>query len=293
MSDDPYADRRRLTFEQVEGVEPLPTQLQTKQLSQQLRALFWRVVHRNLEGSAEHEEYRERRYFSKDWETIFYDNHTLREHRMADEFVNDADTLIMRVKQTFERGSYVEVFGFLQYVLRHRDCPYGFPEAVDSMLVRGGAAYRVLDSTTIVPIGSDAEKATLERAFADLASKEFRGARSHLQAAGSDLTEGNYASSIRESVHAVESVARTLATSGSLGDALSRLEQATTIHPALKRGFSNIYGYTSDEQGIRHPLLDGDQAKVDEADALFMIGACAAFVSYLIHKARLAGVLSG
>lgn len=45
------------------------------------------------------------------------------------------------------------------------------------------------------------------------------------------------------------------------------------------------------EKGIRHPLLDNAKAEVDEADALFMIGACAAFVSYMINKARLAGVL--
>jgi hypothetical protein len=32
-------------------------------------------------------------------------------------------------------------------------------------------------------------------------------------------------------------------------------------------------------------------ANVDETDALFMIGACAAFVSYLIGKARSADLL--
>jgi hypothetical protein len=64
------------------------------------------------------------------------------------------------------------------------------------------------------------------------------------------------------------------------------------IHRALKHGFGNIYGYTSDEKGIRHPLLDDEKANVDEADALFMIGACAAFVSYLINKARSAGLIT-
>jgi hypothetical protein len=54
----------------------------------------------------------------------------------------------------------------------------------------------------------------------------------------------------------------------------------------MKRGFTNLYGYTSDEKGIRHPLIDDADAKADETDALFMMGACAAFVSYLINKAR-------
>ena len=32
-------------------------------------------------------------------------------------------------------------------------------------------------------------------------------------------------------------------------------------------------------------------AKADETDAMFMLGACAAFVSYLINKARFAGLI--
>jgi len=63
------------------------------------------------------------------------------------------------------------------------------------------------------------------------------------------------------------------------------------MHGALKKGFLAIYGFTSDEQGIRHALLDKDAPDVDEVDALFMIGACSAFVSYLINKARLTGLL--
>ncbi|MEH2627060.1 hypothetical protein V1292_005115 [Bradyrhizobium sp. AZCC 1719] len=62
------------------------------------------------------------------------------------------------------------------------------------------------------------------------------------------------------------------------------------MHPALKRGFSAIYGYTSDEGGIRHALLDSGEAAVDEVDAIFFIGACSSFVSYLIGKARVAGL---
>ena len=87
----------------------------------------------------------------------------------------------------------------------------------------------------------------------------------------------------------MESVTRTLAPSGKLSEALARLEKSAAIHGGLKNGFTAIYGYTSDAQGIRHPLVHEPNSKVDEADALFMIGACAAFVSYMINKARLAG----
>lgn len=96
---------------------------------------------------------------------------------------------------------------------------------------------------------------------------------------------------MRENIHSVKSIARTLVPSGKLGEALAKLEESSVIHGGLKRGFASIYGYASDEKGIRRPLIDDPKANVDEADALFMIWACAAFISYMIYKARLAGLL--
>jgi hypothetical protein len=119
----------------------------------------------------------------------------------------------------------------------------------------------------------------------------FHGARAHLRKAAEELTAGRYPDSIRESIHSIESVARTLEPDRKLTNALARLEQSAKIHGAMKAGFLSLYGYSSDEHGIRHALLDDGAANVDETDALFMIGACAAFVSYLINKARTAGLL--
>jgi len=282
MTDDPYADRRRLTFEQAEGVEPLPIQLQVKELSQPLRSRLWLVVYESLNAATSYHSMGGRAYLDEKWASILYDSHTLRDHLAADEFRNDAILRIEQVKAVIIADDYIKIFGFLQFVLRHKNCPYQFARNIDWALHAGHAAYRFLEGSTIVPISSGAELATLQRTFADLASAEFHGARSHLNSAGSYLTAGDCASSVRESIHAVESVARTLAPSGQLSEALAKLEKSSVIHGALRRGFGSIYGYTSDEQGIRHPLLDDPQANVDEADALFMIGACAAFVSYMI-----------
>jgi hypothetical protein len=77
-----------------------------------------------------------------------------------------------------------------------------------------------------------------------------------------------------------------------LGPALSKLQKSVRIHPALAKGFDSLYGFTSDEKGIRHALIDEPVAEVDETDALYMLGSCAAFVSYLINKARKAGLLT-
>jgi hypothetical protein len=45
---DPYADRKRLTFEQAEGVESLPAQLKLKELSPLLRSAIWAVIYEDM-----------------------------------------------------------------------------------------------------------------------------------------------------------------------------------------------------------------------------------------------------
>lgn len=55
-NNDPYELRRCLTFEQAEGVEPIPTQLQTKQLSKKLRARLWQVVYSSMEKDEQWED---------------------------------------------------------------------------------------------------------------------------------------------------------------------------------------------------------------------------------------------
>lgn len=79
-------------------------------------------------------------------------------------------------------------------------------------------------------------------------------------------------------------MARVITEKKNFADALKVLETKWKIHPALKEAFSKLYGYTSAEQGIRRPLVDDQNASVDEADALFMFGACSAFVTYLVEK---------
>ena len=72
--------------------------------------------------------------------------------------------------------------------------------------------------------------------------------------------------------------------SQTLAPALKSLERSGTLHPALKEAFTKLYGYTSDEQGIRHADLGQDSANVGMNEAVFMLGACASFSSYLWRK---------
>jgi hypothetical protein len=282
-------ERKKLTFEQAEGIEPLPSQLKLREISRKLRAVLWHEVHSYLSDAVD-TSYGDS-YLDKPWSTILKDEHIHRRHRMVDDFENDPRKLIGETRSVFETGNYASIFGWLEFVLKHPACPPSFARDIDGTLRYGQAAYRVVEEKVICPIASDTEHSTIVQAFADLAANQFNGARAHLRNAASHLTSGAYADSVRESIHAVEAVGRTLdPTADVLSKALAKLEQKISIHPAMKKGLTSLYAYTSDEGGIRHALLE-DAAKVDEADALFMFGACAAFVSYLINKARSSGLL--
>ncbi len=69
---------------------------------------------------------------------------------------------------------------------------------------------------------------------------------------------------------------------------MKEVEARIGLHGALKEGFSNLYGYTSSAEGIRHALLD--ESELSFEDAKFMLVSCSAFVNYLIVKAEKAKI---
>ena len=211
---------------------------------------------------------------------LHYDNYLDQYSRKLEDVISWWDGLI-------KTASYADVLDALQYVLEHKHVPTNLRERVNWALESSMAAYRVLEDGLIVPVASPEEGQAARKTFELLSQSDAGGARMHLAQAAKDLSQGEWASSVRESISAVESVAKVLApNSKELKPALQKLEKAGHVHTALREGFLRLYGYTSDQPGIRHPLLGEAEAKVDEADALYMFGACSAFITYLLTKAR-------
>ena len=160
------------------------------------------------------------------------------------------------------------------------------------MLEREMSAYRIVDNV-IVQITDEAELREIETAI-DLAKKtKLSGASEHLRSALeklSDRKNPDFRNSIKESISAVESLAMLISGNpkAELGEALKAIEDKVGLHPALKRGFSSLYGYTSDEGGIRHALIETSNTEFE--DAKYVLVACSAFVNYLTVKAIKAGI---
>ena len=280
-------DRKAISFEQAEGRLPMPTQLALKEISSELRAQLFFVLDSFVVESNHNYD------VAEPWKEILLQEFVFHQHKFVDEYTPNRDVRIKYIRDLIKSGDYVDVFGFIQWVLRHKRTPSDFVKYIEMVLVSCRAAYRVVDGDTIAPVATSAEVDALESGLSSARSAGITGAYSHLRSAIEAATAGKYSDCIREAIHGVEAVAVTLAPgSTELGPALSKLEANGAIHGAMKTAFRSLYGYASDEKGIRHSLLDQDAAKVDEADALFMLGACASFVSYLIAKGRAAGLLS-
>lgn len=99
----------------------------------------------------------------------------------------------------------------------------------------------------------------------------------------SDKVNPDYRNSVKESISAVESAYRLFlgVPKKNIGDAIKAMEDEGVVLPnSLKKGFSSIYGWTSGEDGIRHPLIDKSR-KVSESEARLMLVMCSAYVNYL------------
>lgn len=270
--------REKLTFAQAEGKEALPQRLKIKEVSRELRARLWAALYTHVDNSCQYG------LIHEPWLSILVEKHVKHDHNMIDTFERNFPKYIKSSKAIFISGSYIDVFGPIQFIIRHKKCPDSFKDEIHQSLQDTRAAYKIINNT-IVPIASEQEGQAIESAIDALSEKRMMGAREHLLKASRFINEGQWADSIRESIHAVEAAARKLEPSThTLAPALKALEKKTHLHPALAKGFGSLYGFTNDEEGIRHPLIDEPVASVDEADALYMLGSCASFVTYMLSK---------
>ena len=206
-----------------------------------------------------------------------------------DEFETHFDSFREFYKNVVFPSSFNHVFDLLQKTMRHNKCPNEFTQSVVDIFEQCRLAYvvDVRHSATIYAASTEEEGKAVIQSIAELTDTGFTGAVTHLRQASDCINKGDYPGAVRESIHAVESTARQIDPSAkTLEPALKALEKSGALHPALKKAFSNLYGYTSDEQGIRHALIENPQPNVGQDEALFMLGACASFSSYLARKRR-------
>lgn len=278
------SDHNYLPFSQRTGLSPVPPQLALGEASADLRRYIAYYI--GLEIDRETHSGYDRSYFHGKWERVATDLHAIFLKQEPETFENNPYELKGALVDGIKKIKIGPLFDLVEFFIRHSACSKELKADLTGAFVAARAAYRVVDGQ-IIAIGVGEQDAAFERALENAETNGAEAARAHLVAAGKSLRSSDWAGCVRESIHAVEAMARHLEPAATtLGPALTALEKSGHLHGSLKAAFGALYGYASDEEGVRHALVLQQAAKVDEADALFMLGACASFVSYLIARGR-------
>jgi len=204
-----------------------------------------------------------------------------------DDLDHNWTNVLKQLREYFFSCEWYEAYDFLEFVANNYK-RYKFQEsffqACNHLLEKEMSAYRFLDGA-ITRITEKEEIEEIQEALeasSDPVTTHIRRALELL----SDRNAPDYRNSIKESISAVESLVAIVLEEkgGTLGQLIKKLESEITLHPALKAAFSSLYGYTSDEGGIRHALMDADTN--DFHDAKFMLVVCSAFVNFVNGKAK-------
>ena len=199
--------------------------------------------------------------------------------------------VLAQLRKQFFACAWFEAYEFVEFVennyARHEFRDH-FTSACNDILEREVSAYRFVDGL-IARITESEQLDEVELALASASGP----VRTHLRRALELLADRevpDYRNSIKEAVSAVESLVATTVDveHGTLGQLLKRLEDDIGLHPALRTAFSNLYGYTSDEGGIRHALLESETSTFE--DAKFFLVVCSAFVNFVESKVKRANM---
>lgn len=269
-------------FSQRVGIVEIPPQLQLGEISQDFR----RLIHYRL--SLEMEPHQnsgfDSSYFDGTWKRVTQDAHVLLLGQDISTYRNSSYHWEQTIKKAIWDSHYAFLFDLIEFFCGHSLVSTEAKVKIEHIFVECRAAYRLVENK-VVAVGTGEQAAAIVGAVSQAERTGQFAAKAHLKNSGVELKNGNWAASVRESINAVEAVAVNLAPEkGSLGAALSQLERHGQIHGGLKKAFGALYGYTSDEEGIRHALVFEDVPNVDETDALFMLGSCASFVSFLLAR---------
>jgi len=198
------------------------------------------------------------------------------------------------LQRWFSQWKWYEVYDFIEAVSNTKspNNSNSFRKFCNGVLEKEMSGYRFVNKK-IAPITNDSEISEIDLAIETSETASLIGVKTHLESALKKLADRDnpdYRNSIKESISAVEAIAKAISNNerDSLGGALDKIKGKINLHPALERGFKQIYGYTSDADGIRHALTE--KSECDFEDAKYMLVASSAFVNYLIVKAEKARI---
>jgi hypothetical protein len=278
------------------GKTPLIKEIQLESIDEDLRNGLWNVyslhILKSIEEASSYRHSNPRTYFSNIlWHDYF--------KQPIDKIPSFFPNVIQRIREYFFKCQWYEIYDLIEgsiHIIDDDNFDIDLKILFDDfnyVLEREFAGYRFIDQT-LSPITNQTEIEEIKEAISLTDNfTSLKGCNFHLKDALSKLSNRqnpDYRNSIKESVSAIESLAKIISNSSkdSLGASLDKIKGKIKIHSALEKGFKQIYGYTSDSDGIRHGLME--EPTCDFEDAKFMLVSCSAFINYLVAKSLKADI---
>ena len=270
-----------MLFSHRKGYKPVSNVIQRDEVSEELRNTLWNILDlfvwqkKNFLSTS----HMSQRTGMDAYSTILWLHYFKKpiDSRASSSYEN-----LKVIRKYFFTCEWYEVYDFVEFTLSYVKDDQ-LTEIVNNVLEQELYAYRYIDNI-FTDITDEQEIKMLQEALND---KDFPRVTKHLRRALellSDREKPDYRNSIKESISAVESLAKIITgkPKATLGQALNVLERKGGFHPALLDAFSRLYGYTSDEGGIRHSMLE--DPNITASDAKFFLMSCTSFINYLKSK---------
>jgi hypothetical protein len=274
-------------FSQRIGVTPREPLVQLDDVNEALRNSLWNVIHQAVESRDAALWRRVARRAAIDFFKWPVDELPIYDFQCRD-----------WIKQRFYKMDWYRAYDFVEFFVQDAyrvisDDETPIRANFNRVFEREGAGYRFV-AGVLSPISNSTEIAAVNEAISSATQHALLGASEHLSTAVALLgqrPDPDYRNSVKESISAIESLVKSISgqCTGGLVGALDTVAAKAPIHGALRNALKSLYGYASDESGIRHAILDDPTVEYEEAK--FMLVACSAFVNFLVAKADHAGLL--
>lgn len=273
-----------MSFSERKGFKAVPTVIQADGISDELLAAIWNTFDKHLWSRSN--------FITPIRYGAIPSIHPFSKALWADYFKRPVDTIpdyppkiLALVREYVFQSVWYDVYDFTEFVAGYIAHQYGesIYHELNAVFERELGGYRFIERK-LVDITSPQEIEALEEALQDT---KFSGVNKHIETAltlYSNKENPDYRNSMKESISAVESMAKIIAgkPKATLEDALKVLDKEEKLHRALRDGFGKLYAYTNDADGIRHALLE--ESNLTAADAKYFLLSCTSFVNYLKSK---------
>jgi hypothetical protein len=292
-------------FSEREGYKSIKEKIQIESIDDDLRNSLWNLLCKNYFTFSSKPMLYNQLYVAKlddnvkplfdfIWISLF--------KKPIDEMGGLIGSIYDKIKKYYFNCDWYEVYDFIEFIANnnihhylikrgYRTINEVFIKECNEILERETSGYRFVHNI-ITRITSKIEIKEIEESFERISN--IPNVNLHLNQALvliSSRKNPDYRNSIKESISAVEALCKIISKNdkATLGDALKIVKEKIGLHPALENSFSDLYGYTSSADGIRHALLEETNLNFD--DAKFFLVSCSAFINYLISKCNLLGIV--